>query len=215
MKLFLFLTFAVAGFAQNVFDLTGPTNIRPGNVINMAVNLTGTSMPAASQFTVNTTADISALSVTIGAAGTAAGKVVSCGVYTANALTCVLYGLTNVNTIANGVLANISATLSSAPTLTTETFSLTTPVDANTTGSSLTVTVSPVNIPVAVLSNCDLNGDGLVNTQDVNLIVSWVLGTATPPAGMTCSLTGTGCNVDDVEIIVAASTGLSCLATAN
>ena len=179
----------------------------------MNVTLTGSSTPAALQFTVTaSTPDITGITVAAGPVATAASKTVACNTYTAGAETCIIYGL-NENTIADGVVATISATLSATPTLTSETFALSGPVEATGPGSAITVTVSPLNIATGILSNCDLLGTGTITAADATTIISWVLGTSSPGTGLTCDVNGDGkCNVDDVQVIIAAVTGAACTA---
>lgn len=201
-------------FAQNVFQLSGPAFVRPGSPITMNVTLSGSSTPAATQFTITATMDITALTVTAGPVATAATKQIACGAYTTstNTMTCIIYGL-NENTIADGVLATVTATLSATPSLTSETFSLSGPAEATGPGSAITVTVSPINIATGILSNCDLLGTGTITAADATTIIGWVLGTSSPGSGLTCDVNGDGkCNVDDVEIIIAAVTGQPCTA---
>jgi hypothetical protein len=62
--------------------------------------------------------------------------------------------------------------------------------------------------PAATLSACDLNGDGVVNSSDVQIAISQSLGTA--PC-TNAALTGDGsCNVVDVQRVINAALGGAC-----
>ena len=212
--LLLLCVLAISVFAQatNTFQLTAPAPTRPSSTFILNVNLTGSGLPAAFQFNVNAPADITAITVADGTSTTAASKQVQCSPYTAGSMTCIVYGL-NQTTIATGQVAIITATLSGTPTQTSEIFSLTNSVEADMSGVLIASTISPVSVTGSILSNCDLNGDGVTNVADVNLMISWVLGTATPPSGISCDVNNdTKCNVDDAQIIVNASQGLACTA---
>jgi hypothetical protein len=84
----------------------------PGTSVTLALNLSATgATPASAQWTLAySSADFSSVTVTPGPAATDSGKVVTCN-QTPGATTCVLWGM-NATPIANGVVANVSLTVS-------------------------------------------------------------------------------------------------------
>jgi hypothetical protein len=62
-------------------------------------------------------------------------------------------------------------------------------------------------LPPTAVSPCDLNGDGLINSTDVQIAINQALGAACTNA----DLVGNGqCNVVDVQRVINASMGASC-----
>jgi len=62
--------------------------------------------------------------------------------------------------------------------------------------------------PLTSTSPCDLNGDGVVNAADVTTAINQALGTA---ACTNANLTGSGCNVVDVQRVINAAIGGACV----
>jgi uncharacterized protein (TIGR03437 family) len=85
----------------------------PNGSVSLDLTLGGGTQPAGLQWTLNyATADFTAMSMTVGASGTAASKTLNC--FGANgSYTCLLTGV-NANTLANGVVAKATLTLSSS-----------------------------------------------------------------------------------------------------
>jgi hypothetical protein len=84
--------------------------VQPGSTVNIPLNMSATTPPAGLQFSVTQPPEIAALSVQAGAAATAAGKSIACAT-SSNVTTCIITGV-NQLTMANGVVANILATVS-------------------------------------------------------------------------------------------------------
>lgn len=98
--------------AQSSLTLSSATTTAGGTVpLNLSLSSPAGSAPAALQWTLTyPTGSVTSVSVAAGASATAAGKSISCAGGAA-AYTCVAAG-TNANTIANGVVAVVTATLS-------------------------------------------------------------------------------------------------------
>lgn len=109
----LILPFSGFAIGQSVSLALSSGSGVAGSVVNLSLSLSSTvTQPSAVQWKMTySTSDFSALTVSIGAAATAAGKTISCN-NTAGVSTCVVSGI-NVNTIANGVVATMAFTISS------------------------------------------------------------------------------------------------------
>ncbi len=205
-----FLFSALLSAQTSTLSLSGPAIVAPSGSITVAVTLSGTGIPAASEFVIQAPADVTSMTAAVGPAATAAGKGISCAPLTAGSLHCVVYA-SNQTTMAAGVIANVTATLVAAPVATTETFTLVAPeVEANLAATAITATVGPALI-VPVRSPCDLNGDGKVDNVDTLAIVNWVLGISAPPTGFHSDMNGDGkSDALDVQIIANAAAGQAC-----
>lgn len=171
MKLLLSLL-AVACYGQTTLTLAGlPTNVRSGATITGTISATGDG--AANQFTIQASADVTGITVQAGTAATAAGKSVQCGPFSGGQILCLIYGV-NQTVIANGQIATFTATVAAKPAANSIPFSLTNLFTSDPTGNTIATTANPL-VAVPVLSNCDINGDGLVNQSDLTAEVSAVL----------------------------------------
>jgi hypothetical protein len=114
----------------------------PGGTVNLSILLTSTgTAPAALQWTLGySTVDFTSAAVTIGAAGTAAGKQVSC-TNTAGSSMCLVSGL-NSTTISNGVVATVALTISASTLDTSSSISLSNGVSASVDGTALTTSTT-------------------------------------------------------------------------
>ena len=75
--------------------------------------------------------------------------------------------------------------------------------------NTYTLNLSSTTSPPPTASACDLNGDGVVNSLDVQIAISQALGIT---ACGSAALTGNNqCNVVDVQRVINASLGMSCL----
>lgn len=212
-KLFLGLFFTAVMFAQSTtLSLTSTqTSLRSAAAVTSQLTLANNTTVTSFQFTVTDPNDFNGLTVTIGAAASAASKQITCNTLTSNTETCIVFGLNN-NLIGNGVVATLQTNAVSNPSSTSETVSISNIV-ASTSTASLAVTNTTSSLTFTMLSNCDLNGDGSVNITDVTTEVNWVLGLATPPTGFTADLNGDGkVNVLDVAIEVNAALNQTCTA---
>src|SRR5712692_202392 len=105
------------GFGQNVsFSLASGSAAQGGTVsLDVSASSSAGSEPAGVEWTITYPgADFTAIQVTAGPAATAAGKSTSCA-GTAGSLTCLTAGI-NSNTIANGVAAIVTLTVSTTTT---------------------------------------------------------------------------------------------------
>src|SRR5258708_6219017 len=165
----LFFTVLALQAQTNTVSLQVPPSARAGSSVAVAVSQSGGN-PAATQYTL-TVSPASAVSGIIASAGnsaTAASKQVSCGAFVAGALTCLVLGV-NVNTMADGV--EITYAITVAPRATGNiTFSISSALEANTTGGAVATTLPFPTGSMSVISPCDLNGDGVTNAADLALI---------------------------------------------
>ncbi|MBZ5676587.1 MAG: hypothetical protein LAP61_20305 [Acidobacteriia bacterium] len=110
LTVFTWLVFGQAK-GQGVTLALGAVTGSPGSIVNVAISLASTSgaQPSALRWTLDySAADVAGITWTIGAAGAAAAKSISC-----SGNSCVLYGL-NANMIPDGVVAVASVLI--APT---------------------------------------------------------------------------------------------------
>jgi len=114
---------------------------------------------------------------------------------------CLLAGL-NTNPLAAGQMAVYTATLPTAAG--SYTFSVTGTLGASATGTAVTVGAGS-SIVIQVLSRYDLNGDGVVNIQDVQLAAAQADGSS---SCTTANFLNDGCTVDDVVLVTLASLGV-------
>jgi hypothetical protein len=136
------------GLAQGVVLSLSAGSGSPGStvVLNLSVNTTGGN-PASIEWATNySTTDFSSVSVSAGAAATAAGKSISCN-NTAGSRKCVAWGV-NSNVIANGIIATVAMTISGSTKNTSSAVSLSgglsalpssTSVVTSTTGAAVTI----------------------------------------------------------------------------
>ncbi len=216
MKLLCLICFALTTLLQaqtptGTLTLTGPAAITPGSPVLLTLTQAGGS-PAALAFTISAGPDVTAYAVTLGAAASAAGKTITCN-SRAGLTACVIVGQ-NATAMANGVVAQISATLVAKPVAIFETFAVASPQEASSTGLTVPVNlVAVLSIPFTVYSPCDLNKDGVTNILDLEVLLSWITKTKAIPSGLTCDLNGNGvCDIYDTAIIVTAATGGACTA---
>jgi hypothetical protein len=186
----------------------------PGSSVSVPVNLSGTTQPGGLQWTLTYPANVvSSVQFTIGAAGSAAGKTLTCSTAAGGAM-CVLYGI-NTTTIGNGVIANATFQLSSSAPQGAATISVINPVATTTGADGATVTTSNGSLTVqaaagvavsvsptsATLSNSQTRQFSATVTGTTNTAVTWSIspsvgtistsGLYTAPASVTTSQTVT------------------------
>ena len=121
----------------------------PGGTVNLSITQSGTgSTTAAVQWTLGySPVDFTSATVSVGPAGTAAGKQLFCS-STAGTSTCVLWGV-NANALSDGVVATVALTLSASTVNTSSSIQLTngvaaaldgTAIAASTTGNTVSIT---------------------------------------------------------------------------
>jgi hypothetical protein len=137
----------------------------------------------------------------VGAAATAANKVVTCGV-----AGCIVIGdgaTLNDTAIGSGVLAAIPLTLSAGAV--SGGVSMTALGVTATNPSSISMMVNPATL--TVLSPYDLNGDGAVNAADVSIMINEFLsGTCT---GQSLKVADGKCGIVAVEYEILAAIGVA------
>ena len=153
----LFLLSSSQLHAQSNLALSSGT-VLPGGTTSLSLSLSspGSNQPAAIQWTLTyPAASVASLNVTAGPALSSVGKTVTCA-GGAGAVTCVAWGL-NSTTISDGVVANVSVTLSggsAAP------ISISNSLGASPAGDAITVigigggvSVNAVSVPLRSLQS--------------------------------------------------------------
>jgi hypothetical protein len=155
--------------------LVPPATATSPAIVQVSLQNSPGSAPAAIQFTVGATKDVTGIVATIGAAGTAANKLIGCGAWVNSSLTCIVYGV-NATAIGNGVIASLSVNLVSGLGVTSEPLTLTPVSMADGNAVAVAATSSGASIPVS--SACDFNGDGVIDMKDIQLVLSQAIGGA-------------------------------------
>ncbi len=199
-KLLLFFALVATLPAQNFTVSVSPTSIRAGQSVTVKVTY-NTSAPDAAglQWTLPLPPGLP-FSQTIGAAGTAASKQLACG----PTGICIVYGL-NQTLIGPGDVAVYTVTFPSSALPGNYTFSLSGSLGV--TSSDLPLSVSAPTTPtvVALLSSYDLNSDGKIDSTDVGLALSQILGTT---ACGSADFNGDGkCNLIDLQAVILKALG--------
>jgi hypothetical protein len=175
-KLLLCLSIATSLHAQTTtLTLSGPASVTPGNSINATLTVSGTagqaivaqqwSMVLPTGFTVGTPTVASAQPT---------GDTAQCGT-----LACLLWG--TLTSITDGTLVTIPITVSATAALGTQTLNTSALFAATAAGLNVNGLVVGTPYTIKVLSPCDFNGDGVINTADVQIIVNAIInGTACP-----------------------------------
>ena len=135
-------------FCQSDSLALSSATVPPGGTASLALSLTASagSQPAGMEWTVSySTSDVIAITASVGAASTGAGKSISCA-GNSGAYTCLLSGL-NTNTIQTGVVAIISVTVASSTVSTAVNIT-------NSLGSS----VAGQAVPVTSAGGCNKRG---------------------------------------------------------
>lgn len=200
-----FLLFTAAAWSQTLsFSNAGspPTaGYAPGSVVTLNITKSGNPTDAAIQFNLPVPPGVASISVAASPAATAAGKTVTCGATAADI--CVLVGF-NANTIPDGVVAIATVTLASSVPQNPVAVSLTNPIEGDTNGSSLPVTIQNPTVSLSIKNACDVDGDGSVSSADLSSVVSMTVTGATSTA---TDLNSDGAtNVLDAQIVATAGT---------
>lgn len=178
----------------------------------VSVSLSGSAAApsgiAALEFTFGLPTGATAAAPTAGAASTAASKQEVCGPVTAGSEICVTYGL-NQTVYADGDVSDVAVSfpITSATIVPVSlTFGLANALAVAPDGTAVSVTATPLTLPVA--NPCDLTGDGKVDTDDVNAEVGQIVDTTSCSNG---DLIGQGkCDLVSLQRIVNAALGQGC-----
>lgn len=189
-------------------SVSGPsTGTAPGKTATVSINLSSTTAPAGTQWTLTySPTDISSVTWATGAAGTAASKTVQCNTTSAGAHVCLVSGL-NVATIGSGAVAVATVTVNPTSKALSTPLSLLATYSADPTGSNLVTSASaPFNF--IIQSPCDVNGDGSLTSADTGAAIQQALGLA---ACGSADVDGNGrCDIVDVIRVLIAANGGAC-----
>lgn len=204
-KLFLFLCFTCGLFAQPALNIsTTQSNLRSSTVLNTQISLTNNVSITALQFTISIPNNFSGAAATIGSVATTANKQLLCGAIAQNPITetCLIFGL-NTTPLGNGVIAAIQTNVWSTPVGSTSNIvKITNIVASDGTGTQVTLNQTS-SFNITVLSNCDLNGDTIMDILDINLEANWILGLSVASPTFTADMNNdTQSNILDLSLLI-------------
>jgi hypothetical protein len=179
----------------------------PGATVQIPLNLTslGTALPATFQMDLSfDTSKLSFASAQIGTQLTNAGKSLSSTILANGNVRLLTMGV-NQTAVANGLAATVLFTVK-APFTTGS--SLVSPLNCISSSGQGSALATGCTASTVTISSCDINGDGVVNVVDVQLIINQALGII--PAVSDLNHDGV-VNVADVQIVINAALGLGCL----
>lgn len=178
---------------------TGPATAYPGQSVTATVTMTGSTGQsiAGVQWTFGLPAGLTLGTGAVSAANGTLGDGLQCG----PTFICVVVGSTI--TMSDGALATVPINIGASVAPGTLSIPLTGLFAATGTGLNVNGMTAGTPYTLKVLSTCDLNADGLVNIQDIQIAISAVIGTGTCPTSITggCSL------ITIVDEIIAANGG--------
>ena len=161
-------------------------SVPAGGSATLTVSCTGCQAQSvtAVQWTITLPAGVSLGAPVAASAWAAAGNSGYCN--PANG-TCIVAGGTAV--VADGAVATIPLTFATAGSDSLALSGLFAAAEINGAGVNVNGMISGSPAAIKVLSPCDLNSDGVVNTADVQILINAALGiTACPISGITCNL---------------------------
>ncbi len=180
---------------------------RPGQTVEIPLQMTSTGTPAATGFQADLSFDSTKLTYLSARAGdqtTSAGKSLSTNTLAGGDIRLLVAGL-NQTAIANGIVAYAKFTVNSSFTSGSTVVTPKNCSSTNADGGALPTACTAGTIRTA---SCDINGDGTVNVSDVQLIINEALGLI--PAADDLNGDGT-VNVADVQKVINAALGLGCI----
>ena len=114
-----------------------------------------------------------------------------------------LVGTTITNTpFADGAISSVPIAFASNAPLGSQSLQINGTFSANNLGAAVTI-VPGATYSITVLSRCDVNGDGAINSLDVTAVINGINGKGS------CPLSG-GCNLQSVVAVVIAALGGAC-----
>jgi len=184
------------------------TTAAPGASVDVPVTLTATTAPSTFQY--DLAYDNSKLTFVQAKQGDqtkAASKDISTNPLSSSSLRVVAAGL-NQNPIGNGGVVLMNFRLNSGFSSGTANLTCSNAASTDATGKAITpTTCQSGTLTVRASCSCDVNGDGVTNVSDVQLIVNQALGIVSNR----CDINGDGqTNVLDVQMVVNATLGLGC-----
>lgn len=181
---------------STTLTLTGPATARAGATVPIALSVSGT-LPVALQWTLAPPTGFSETAV-VGSAASGVSKSITC---TGDASFCLLFGV-NVTLIPAGPVANYSLAVPANAAAGAVSLALTNVLAISSTGSSTPVTLgAPYSL--LILGAADLNGDGIVDATDLQIMVTEVIASKANPGACVNDLNGDGkCDILDVIVIV-------------
>ena len=203
MKYFLLSLLFVGRLAAQTLTLSlSPPSVYPGQSVTLTLTYTDSAVSAnvaGLEWSYVLPAGLTLATPVIGTAGTTAAKTLAC-----NGPLCIVYGL-NITTFGSGAVATATITVPSTQAAGTMSVSLSQAEGATDQGVAVNLVVGP-SVSVLVLNKADLNGDGVVNIDDVQIALSQALGTTGCTNG---DINGNGkCDLIDVLLVVKAALGI-------
>ncbi|MGO9305746.1 MAG: cohesin domain-containing protein, partial [Candidatus Korobacteraceae bacterium] len=192
----LSLVFLGVAAAQTVSLGLGSGSGTPGSVVSLSLSVASTTpQPASLQWTLSyATKDFTGLTVTTGAATSAASKSVNCN-SASGLLTCVVSGV-NSNTIANGVVATINFTLSASTTDTSSVIQVSGGVSSSLGGSAIPVSTTGGTVTIQqtqpTITGLSCTPDSVVPPAPSTCVAT--ISAAAPAGGTTISLSDNSSN---------------------
>lgn len=206
LSLATILFYGVACAAQSLNLTVSPASVQPGGQATVTFTWTDAATSvnlAALQWTVALPPGVSQGTAALGAVSTTTNKVLSCG-----SAACILAGTgatPNATVMPSGIILTLPVTVAAGTAPGVIQIALTGVLGASSAGQPIAVTTTGATL--TVLSKYDLNGDGVVNSSDVQIMLSAAEGNS---ACVTTSLgVGDGkCDVSDVVLEVLADLGV-------
>ena len=182
-SLFLSLLLVPLAWAQTLTPSTAGTapagGYAPGAVVPISITAAGNPTKTGIQFDIQTSAGVANVVVSIPSA-LASTKQVSCDPFAAS-MTCLVVGF-DTATIPDGVVATANVTLASTLSASAPvTVTIANPVETDATGTALAVTVANPTVSLSIQNPCAVTGDGSVSSGDFSAEISAALAHATTP----------------------------------
>lgn len=185
----LVFLFAACGFGQTILSLNGPPLIAPGNSVAISLVMSGSAGLSVDglEWGLIPPAGVTLGAPVLGPASVGATKFTYCFGYI-----CLLFGMDPVASVisnlpmSDGIIATYVLSVGPSQTAGPIPLPLSSLFAASTSGASLPVTNSPA-YSITVTSKCDLNTDGTVDVQDVQIMVNIIRSLIPCPGTLTCS----------------------------
>ena len=199
----LLLVAWIAAAAQPTVTITGPATVTAGSSATVTLTLAGSTGLNLTGLQWTHALPVGATLGTPVASGssTTAGKGLYCGTTVCVAVG--LVGTTITNTpFADGAISSVPIAFASNAPLGSQSLQINGTFAANNLGAAVVI-VPGATYSITVLSRCDVNGDGAINSLDVTAVINGINGKGS------CPLSG-GCNLQSVVAVVIAALGGAC-----